>query len=117
MNKLIKTALLASALGILSVNAYAATLGEGDWTGETGISARGHTPEEACINSVTKMIERSIPSYKDRHYLYTTMGDLRGNNPKWIATCWAYTQVPGDKYKSNFNMNVYNYKLKAELNK
>ncbi len=37
MNKFVKVALLASALGVLSVNAYAETqwIGSGPWQGDT----------------------------------------------------------------------------------
>lgn len=107
MNKLIKTALLASALGILSVNAYAATqtqwIGEGPWQGPqrgNGMRSAGPTIEIACENALKVQIANTYPGYKNISIKEIKPGDLSGNYKDRAATCVFETIVDATGRKS-----------------
>lgn len=111
MNKLVKTALLASALGFLSINAYAEIqwIGSGHWQGDTrgnGMRPAGMDREEACKNAIYVNIQNSYP--ESRHQVFTRIkeGSINGNFKDSQAQCF-YDIIYPDYVSSNHAVNIY----------
>lgn len=118
MNKLVKTALLASALGVLSVNAYAENVvyGSGPWHGNLhtlqGNSwiGYGETIDEACKNTARASNHVRYPGYVFKYTYYDYV-----ENKDNAVICWGVTTNPdgttsggGERiyFDSNFQQNL-----------